>query len=79
VSDRNGTGDQLDLDKIEDDAAKAQRFIRDVRLDPTTTLALVAEVRRLRAQVADVLDLTAIAEKSGDPIWPHEVRDAVSP
>jgi hypothetical protein len=45
VSDHN-PGSELDLDAIEAQARHWDHLIRD---DPETTLALVAEVRRLRA------------------------------
>lgn len=44
------SGEALNLDAIEDEAEKARRFLRNVRLSPETALALVGEVRRLRAQ-----------------------------
>jgi len=47
------SGDPLDLDAITDEAERAQRFLRGVRLNPATTLALVAEVRRLREAVEE--------------------------
>jgi hypothetical protein len=74
VSDHN-PGSELDLDEIEAQARHWDHLIRD---DPDTTLALVAEVRRLREAVESVLQLAADEEKTGDRIRPHEIRAAVS-
>lgn len=66
VSGDDVTGDQagaLDLDAIERDAADAQQFETDrgyrvgvTAMNPATVLALVAEVRRLRAAVDATVD-----------------------
>jgi hypothetical protein len=78
--------DPLDLDAIEARMAAYQHILDTARYDEdlmgdlaADVFPLVAEVRRLREAVEDVLYLADSVEKTGDAIRPHEIRDAVAP